>query len=165
MRGEPCGERANARGHRPMRDLKAVTAALRYKMLHSVSQGDENPLQIPSSLSLLGFGTARSRSLSRNFDSASRSPPSHSRRLSPALARLCRLLALGGFTCQKSYRMIFGFAPLRMTRIRKRSVRYRTPPIYFLKVFGEFEGLFSKSSHKTKQTHPNSPHKLPCIKR
>ena len=42
-----------------MWDPEAVTAALRYKMLHSVSQGDENPLQIPSSLSLLGFVSAR----------------------------------------------------------------------------------------------------------
>ena len=42
-----------------MRDPETVTATLRNKMLHFVSQGDENPFQIPSSLSLLGFVSAR----------------------------------------------------------------------------------------------------------
>ena len=42
-----------------MRDLKTVIATLRNKMLHFVSQGDETPFQIPSSLSLLGFVSAR----------------------------------------------------------------------------------------------------------
>ena len=45
------------------------------------------------------------------------SPPSHSRCLSPALARLCQLLALGGFTRPKRYSIVSDFATWNFSKI------------------------------------------------
>jgi len=45
------------------------------------------------------------------------SPPSHSRCVSPALARLCQLLALSGFTRPKRYSIVSDFATWNFSKI------------------------------------------------